>query len=130
MILLSRSAILASPCPTHDGRGVTNANGQTSIETRHRTENIHHFKERVVGGDDSFSFTHFVSMALLLEDYYLPMSVSERPHGDTVRGHGSHRAAVDRNNLQDFASCYCAFSFPKAQPQWRPKRTKEAVLAM
>ena len=37
------------------------------------------------------------------------------------------RAAVDRNNLQDFVTCYCTFSFPKAQP---PKRTKEAVLAI
>lgn len=81
-------------------------------------------------GDDSFSCAHFVSMALLLEDYYLPMSVSERPHKDAVREQGSHRAAVDRNSLQDFASCYCAFSFPKAQPQWRPKRTKGAMLAM
>lgn len=77
---------LPLPAPHMMGGGVTNANGQTSIETRHRTENIHHFKERVVGGDDSFSFTHFVSTALLLEDYYLPMSVSERPHGDAVGG--------------------------------------------
>lgn len=39
----------------------------------------------------------------------------------------TQRAAVDRNSLQDFATRYCAFPLPKAQP---PKRTKEAVLAM
>lgn len=39
----------------------------------------------------SFSHTHFVPMALLLEDYHLPMSVSERPREDVAREHSSHR---------------------------------------
>lgn len=81
-------------------------------------------------GDDSFSLIHFLFMALLLEGDYLSMPVSKRSYEDAVGDHHSQRAAIDRNSLLDFATCYCAFSFPKAQPPRRPKRTKAAVLAM
>lgn len=63
-------------------------------EKCHRTENINQFKEKVVDGDDSCSCTCFVSMTLLLGTYCLPMSVSERPHGDVVGEHGSHRGLL------------------------------------
>lgn len=39
----------------------------------------------------SFSCDHFVPMALLLKDYYLPVSGSERPREDAIGEHSSHR---------------------------------------